>query len=56
MYGLIGFLSFFSIIIIGKLFRYIFNFNDVISIDEVDVILSAVGFVMIFISKRFGHM
>ncbi|RPI75346.1 MAG: hypothetical protein EHM47_02875 [Ignavibacteriales bacterium] len=55
IYGLIGFLSFFSVIILGKLYRYTFNYTDFISIEDLDLILSAIGFVMVFLYKRFEH-
>lgn len=56
LYGLIGFLSFFTVLILGKLYRYAFNFIDEIIIDEIDFILSAFGFLMIFVFKKFGHL
>jgi hypothetical protein len=54
LYGLIGFLSFLSIIISVKLLEHIFSQTEFISVDGLDILLSALGFIMIFVFKEFA--
>ena len=51
-YGLIGFLSFLSIIIVAKYFNYIAGIDKTISIDGLDVFLAILGFVLVYLFKR----
>jgi hypothetical protein len=55
-YGVIGFLSFFSVIILAKFYKYIFDMDELITIDELDILLSATGFIMLIIFKKFKNM
>ena len=52
LYGLIGFLSFLSIIIVAKYFNYIAGTSKTISIDALDVFLAILGFVLVYLFKR----
>jgi hypothetical protein len=55
LYALIGFMSFLSIIISAKIFEYIFMQRELISIDTVDILLSVLGSILIFLYKGFEH-
>jgi hypothetical protein len=52
LYGLIGFFSFLSIIIVAKYFNYIAGTDRTISIDALDVFLAIIGFVLVYLFKR----
>jgi hypothetical protein len=51
-YGLIGFLSFLSIIIAAKFISYVSNQEEQLNIDIYDFLLSLFGFAMIYIFKE----
>lgn len=55
LYGFVGFMSFLSIIILAKLLEYMFTKDELINIDELDILLSVFGFIMIYIFKGFEH-
>gem|GEM_PF-2424187 len=52
LYGLIGFFSFLTIIIVAKYFNYIAGTDKTISIDTLDVFLAIIGFVLVYLFKR----
>jgi hypothetical protein len=52
LYGLIGFLSFLSLIIVAKYFNYIVGTDDLITIDVLEIFLALMGFGLVYIFKR----
>jgi zinc transporter ZupT len=52
VYGVIGFFSFLSIIIVAKYFNYIAGTDKTISIDTLDVFLAILGFLLVYLFKR----
>jgi hypothetical protein len=55
LYGFIGLFSFLTVIIIAKVFSILTSTGRSISIDELDIILSLLGFVMIYVYKEFEN-
>ena len=52
LYGLIGFFSFLSIIIVAKYFNYVAGSEGIITVDALDVSLSSIGFIFVYLFKR----
>jgi len=52
LYGLIGFFSFLSIIIVAKYFNYVAGSEGIITIDVLDVSLASIGFIFVYLFKR----
>lgn len=52
LYGCIGFLSFLSIIILSKYYNYLSGSSEMITIEFIDITMSSIGFILIYIFKR----
>ena len=49
--GIIGFSTFFTILILTKLLSYFIGTRDLFSVDIEDVLLSSIGFVLVFLIR-----
>ena len=49
--GIFGFSAFFSILLVTKLLSYLIGTNDTFSVGLDDVLLSVIGFILVFLIK-----